>query len=109
MNSTLRILVLATVMATPLVAFAADKADDKTNTETTSAPPKDVATYPCWDMMQDGHMQHMHGMMSGKMQMPPQGVKAHTCWDMMQDGRMMRMHNMHMMWKDDSGKPAQKP
>lgn len=109
MKYTFKTLLLAAMLALPFTVNAADntdssKADAEKTQKTTSKPPQDVTTYPCWDAMQDGHMMHMHGMMDGHMQTPPQGVKAHTCWDVMQNGQKMHMHNMHMMW---NGAPTQ--
>ena len=96
MKNTFKALAFA-VMVPPFIAYAADKSDSK-DVKTTASPPQDATTYPCWDMMQDGHMQHMHGMMNGNVQTPPAGAKAYTCWDAMQNGHMAHMRNMHMVW-----------
>lgn len=106
MKNTLKALTLVAAMTLPLAAFAADTTDTKDSKETTSAPPQGAMVYPCWDMMKDGHMMHMRGMMNGKIQTPPQGVKAHACWDVMNDGHMMHMHNMGITWNGAQNPPA---
>lgn len=70
MKNTFTMLTIAVAMAMPVATFAADtKTAD-------SQPPQEVPVYPCWDMMQNGHMKQMRGMwhdgQRGHMMMIPQ-------------------------------------
>lgn len=104
MKNGIKTLVLITMMVSPVVVFAADKAASTgTVKETADKPPQGATTYPCWHEMKDGHMMHMHGMMNGHMQTPPHGMKMHTCWDTKENGQLMHMHNKHMMWDNTQG------
>ncbi len=59
MNSVLKILAASAMLVFPLTSNATDTAAPQ------SAPPQGAPVYPCWDVMQGGHMMPVRGTWHG--------------------------------------------